>query len=108
MLLVQQQHSHTFCHVTDAERLVASYPACVPHAEALVAQARTGKSPAGLLVDLIKRGWTPPAATAPSTEDDPFRFIRARDGSCAICGGDLTHCRGVHIPESWSHYEEDV
>lgn len=54
----------------DARLLIAKYPACIPHAAALVAEASGGANPPGLLVHLVKSGWTPPIS-ATIDEDDP-------------------------------------
>lgn len=77
--------------IEDASMLVAKYPACIPHATALVAQARTGRSPSGFLIHLIEHGWTPPS-TARSQELRDAPDIQP----CPVCGGALARCGGIH------------
>jgi DNA-binding transcriptional ArsR family regulator len=77
--------------IEDAKMLVANYPACIPHATALVAKARTGHSPSGLLLYLVEHGWTPSAAaqSADALESSDVQ-------SCPVCKGALTICGGMH------------
>ena len=85
--------------IDDARRLIAQHPEAIPHAEALVAEARSGKRPSGLLIHLVERGWTPPPKPDLAAADDELRYIRSADGSCVICGGDPAICRGQHVPD---------
>lgn len=77
--------------IEDAKMLVARYPACILHAAALVAQARGGHSPSGLLIRLVERGWTPPVTQRPADTLD-----RSDVQACPVCGGALTICGGIH------------
>jgi hypothetical protein len=88
----------TIISIAQARRLVATYPACLPHAGALVAEARQGKRPAGLLIHLIERGWTPPAAAG--GPDAPERE------ACPGCGGDVALCHGIHGRIAYDEVEQ--
>lgn len=43
-----------------ARELITKWPECIPRARALVKEARGGTNPPGLLVSLVRKGWTPP------------------------------------------------
>lgn len=77
--------------IEDAKMLVTKYPACIPHAFAFVAKARTGHSPSGLLMRLVERGWTPPVAAQPADAPDS-----SGPQPCPVCGGALANCGGIH------------
>lgn len=81
----------TIVSIEDANTLVARYPACVPHATELVARARSGRHPSGLLMHLIERGWTPPSAALPAEPSDGSDVQ-----ACPVCGGALATCGGIH------------
>jgi len=86
---------------SDAAHLITQYPACIAHPEQLIEQATRPKvrDQAAMLVHLIKTGWTPPTGLAlAGSDDDPFRYMRAADGRCTICGGELDICKGQHLP----------
>ena len=61
--------------IDDARRLIAQHPEAIAHAEALVAEASSGKRPLGLLIHLVERGWTPPPKPEPDAGDDELRYI---------------------------------